>query len=84
MRQFEFTFWLAPEDRELLDWSNALYEAGADDCSPGEHCGKPYVTFHREAESFEDAVRSAHRDTQAAGCQVLRCEIAAEQMAAWG
>jgi hypothetical protein len=82
-RLFEFTFWLAPEGRELLDWANALYEAGADDSSPGTDCGAPYVTFHREADSFEAAVRSAHRDIQAAGCRVLRCEIAAEEMAIW-
>ncbi|MEK6257789.1 MAG: hypothetical protein AABP62_04135 [Planctomycetota bacterium] len=82
-RLFEFTFWVAPEPRELLDWSNALHEAGADDCSPGEHCGEPYVAFHREAESLEEAVRSAHRHVQAAGCRVLRCEITEEEMAGW-
>ena len=82
-RPFEFTFWLAPDARSLNDWSNALFGAGADDSSPGEHCGQPYVAFHREAESFELAVRSAHRDVQAAGCRVLRCEITVEEMAGW-
>ena len=82
-RPFEFTLWLAPETRTLSNWSNALVEAGADDCSPGEHCGQPYVAFHREAESLELAVRSAHRHVQAAGCRVLRCEITVEEMAGW-
>ena len=82
-RIFEFTLWLEPESRDLLEWSNALYEAGADDSSPGVQCGEPCVTFHREAESFEAAVRSAYHDVQKAGCRVARCEIAQEEMAAW-
>ena len=82
-RPFEFTFWLAPDVRSLSGWSNALVNAGADDCSPGEHCGQPYVSFHREAESLEEAVRSAHRHVQTAGCRVLRCEITEEEMAGW-
>ncbi len=82
-RLFEFTLWLAPESRDYEVWSEALYAAGADDCSPGVHCGKPYATFHREAASFEDAVRSAQRDVRAAGGSVIRCEIAAEEMSGW-
>ena len=82
-RVFEFTFWLMGEPRELLDWSNELYEAGADDSSPGISNGRPYVAFHREAASFEDAVRSARRDVQAAGCRVLRCEIEEQEFASW-
>jgi hypothetical protein len=82
-RTFDFTFWLAPESRELLDWSNALLDVGADDCSPGLHCGEAYVSFHRDAATFEDAVRSAQRDVTSAGCRVIRLEIAAEQLAAW-
>jgi hypothetical protein len=83
MRTFQFTFWLADEPRELLDWSNELYEAGADDSSPGISHGKPYVAFLREAVSFEEAIRSAHRDVQAAGCRVLRCEIEEQELASW-
>lgn len=82
-RVFEFTFWLADEPRELLDWSNQLYDAGADDSSPGICNGMPYEAFHREAASFEEAVRSAHRDVQAAGCRVLRCEIEEQELASW-
>ena len=74
-RLFEFTLWLTPESREFLDWANAIYESGGDDSSPGEHCGAPYVSFHREAETLDDAVRSAYDNVQAAGCQVVRCEI---------
>jgi hypothetical protein len=82
-KTFEFTLWLAPDSRDLLERSNALHAAGADDCSPGEHCGAPYAAFHREAESFEDAVRSAIRHVQAAGCHVIRCEIDERQLSAY-
>ncbi|MFM9024935.1 MAG: hypothetical protein ACKON7_06310 [Planctomycetaceae bacterium] len=80
---FEFTLWLAADGRDLLARTNALHDAGADDCSPGEHCGMPYAAFHREAASFEDAVRSAIRDAHEAGCHVVRCEIDERQLAAW-
>lgn len=33
-RLFEFEFLLADEERDLLEWSNALYDAGADDSHP--------------------------------------------------
>lgn len=82
-RTFSFTFWLDDDPRDLLDWSNALYEAGGDDSSPGERSGKPYVAFDREAESFEDAVRSARECVLAAGLRVLRCEIEEAEMHAW-
>lgn len=82
-RVFEFTLWLATDDHDLLSRTNALHDAGADDCSPGEHCGKPYAAFHREAASFEEAVRSAIRDAHAAGCRVERCEIDERQLAAY-
>ena len=80
-RVFEFTLWLAADDRDLLSRTNALHEAGADDCSPGEHCGKPYAAFHREAPSFEEAVRTAIRDVDAAGCHGVRCELDERQLA---
>lgn len=82
-RLFEFTFWIAPEPRELPEWSNALFEAGADDCSPGELCGQPYVTFHRQAAVLDEAIQSARQHLVAAGCRILRCEFTAEQMAGW-
>ena len=84
-RLFEFKLWLAPDrhKRKLLDWSNALFEVGADDCSPGVHSGKAYVSFHREAKSLEEAVRSAYLDVQSVGRRVLRCEIDQEEMQRW-
>jgi hypothetical protein len=82
-RLFEFTLWLAPAGHDLLTTTNALHAAGADDCSPGEHCGQPYAAFHREAATLEDAIRTAIRDVQAAGCRVVRCEIDERQLATY-
>lgn len=81
-RLFEFAFFLADEERELLEWSNALYDAGADDSHPGILNGAPRVAFSRQAETLEDAIRSAHRDVQAAGLQVVKCEMTVEQVVA--
>ncbi len=77
-----FTFTLADDPRDLLEWSNALYEAGGDDTSPGERDGKLHVSFHREADTLEDALRSARRTVQAAGLRVVSCEIPEAAMAA--
>jgi hypothetical protein len=82
-RLFEFTLWLAPAGQDLLTTTNALHAVGADDCSPGEHCGQPYAAFHREAGTLEDAIRTAIRDVQAAGCHAVRCEIDERQLAAY-
>ena len=41
---------------ELAD---QLFAAGCDDGTPVTFCGTPYVSFHREAESLESAIRSA-------------------------
>jgi hypothetical protein len=81
LRLFEFTLWLADDPRELDDWSHALYVAGADDCTPGLESGRLVVSFHRDAPSLEDAIRSAHQQLQTAGLRVLRCEMAEEDMA---
>ncbi len=84
-RLFEFKLWLAPDRRRrrLLEWSNALFAAGADDCSPGIRAGKAYVSFHREAKSLEAAVRSAYLDVRTTGRQVLCCEIDQEEIQRW-
>ena len=82
-RLFEFTLWMAPTAQDLLATTNALHAAGADDGSPGEHCGQRYAAFHREAGTLEDAIRTAIRDVQAAGCRVVRCEIDERQLSAY-
>lgn len=80
----EFTLWIDAGEQELLEWSNSVFEAGGDDMSPGVHCGEAYVSVHREAETLEEAIRSAHITLAKAGLRVIRCEIDATQSAAMG
>jgi len=57
---------------ELAD---SLFAAGCDDGTPGTFCGVPYISFHREGDRLESAIRSAVADVQKAGCVVERLQI---------
>ena len=52
-----------------------LFAAGCDDGSPWSSQGVAGVHFDREADSLEQAIRSAVADVQAAGYRVARVEI---------
>jgi hypothetical protein len=58
----------------LMDMSNALFEAGCDDCSPGVSCGIISVPFDREADSLREAIVSAIQQVHQAGYKVERVE----------
>jgi hypothetical protein len=81
MRVFTFTLWLADDERDIDDWSHAVFEAGGDDSSCGQQRGERFAVFHREAASLEEAIRSAHRTIQTAGMIVSRLEIEADELA---
>ncbi len=83
MKTYEFVLRLAEDPRDLLEWSNALYDAGGDDSSPGETDGQAFAKFHRDAETLEQAIRSARETVQAAGLRVVQCEIADETISVW-
>lgn len=51
-------------DEDLFDVSDALYDAGCDDSHPAAYSGTLYVSFTREAESYEQAVTSAIRQIE--------------------
>ena len=55
--------------------ADRLFDAGCDDATPGTFCGTPYISFHREADNLESAIRSAVSDVQKAGCVVERLQI---------
>lgn len=78
-REFSFTVWVKDDPRDLVEWSNALYEAGGSDSLAGVSNGRPYVAFDREADTLDAALRSALQTVQAAGLQVEHCEIPAEE-----
>lgn len=81
MHKYDFTLILA-ESLELTDdISDALFEAGCDDGTPGTCNGVFSIDFHREADSLERAICSAIRDVQTAGFKVERVEIEANAVA---
>lgn len=75
MTKFEFTLFLGGLSEITDDAANALYEAGCDDGSPASCDGAVWVTFHRQADSLDDAIRSAVADVQKTGLQIERLEI---------
>lgn len=80
MTKYEFTL-ILKEPLELTeDIADALFEAGCDDGTPGTCAGVFLIDFHREAESLEQAIRSAILNVKSAGYQVERVEIAAEAL----
>jgi hypothetical protein len=72
---YEFSLILKEGTEITEELADQLFEAGCDDSTPGTFCGTPYVSFHREAESLESAIRSAVADVQKAGCVVERVQI---------
>ena len=55
--------------------AHRLFYAGCDNGTPGVCCGVPVITFSREADGLESAIRSAVADVQKAGCVVERVQI---------
>ena len=72
---YEFSLVLKEGTEITEELADELFEAGCDDGTPGTFCGTPYISFHREAENLESAIRSAVADVQKAGCIVERLQI---------
>ena len=72
---YEFTVVLAGREVMTADMAEALHEAGCDDGNPWSSEGIAAVTFDREADCLESAIRSAVANIQKAGCTVQRVEI---------
>jgi hypothetical protein len=75
-RSYAFTVILAGVDELTPALTDALYEAGCDDCTP--HSVGPIVTlaFDREAGSLGEAIGSAVADVERAGYGVAKVEVA--------
>jgi hypothetical protein len=80
MATYRFTVVLAGLDEISDGLADALFEAGCDDGSPWSSQGVAALGFDREAESFEQAVRSAIADVQKAGCHVAWVKIEPEDL----
>lgn len=74
MDKYEFQLVLAGIEEITEDVANALYEAGCDDGTPFSREGEAAIGFTRQANSLEEAVRSAIADLQKAGYVVARVE----------
>jgi len=81
MHTYTFTVILGDQTEMTEELAEALAAAGCDDGLGGSSCGIAEVIFDREAESLEQAVRSAIADVQKAGCRVARVEIEPEDLA---
>ncbi len=75
MKTYEFKVVLTQGTDMSEELANRLFDAGCDDGTPGTFCGMPYISFHREADHLESAIRSAVADVQKAGCAVERVQI---------
>ncbi len=80
MHTYHFTLLLSTGPRDLVEWSNSLYEAGGDDSHPGIDQRGAYATFDRQAETLEEAIRSALATIQAAGLVAARLEIESDEL----
>ena len=78
MTKYEFTLILKGSLELTEDVADGLFEAGCDDGMPGTCEGVFSIDFHREADSLEDAIRSAIANVKVAGHAVERVEIEAD------
>ncbi len=72
---YQFTVVLAGQDVMTADTAEALCVAGCDDGHPWSSEGVAAITFDREADCLESAIRSAVADVQKAKFTVKRVEI---------
>lgn len=75
MQNYYFTAILRDSPELTEDLAERLFAAGCDDGTPGVCAGQTVVDFHRNAESLEEAIRSAVASVAAAGCTVERVQM---------
>ena len=69
-QEYEFTLTFSGVRELTRDVLDAFYEAGCDDALIGMRDGIAFADFCREADSRQEALRSAIRDVEAAGAKV--------------
>jgi len=78
MTKYEFTLILKGLLELTEEIADALFEAGCNDGTPVACNGVFSIAFHREANSLEEAIRSAIGNVKATGHEVERVEIEAQ------
>ena len=63
------------------DHADALFKAGCDDGTPACSNGAAWIHFDRDAQSLEEAIRSAVAQVRAAGFQVSKIELDVDSVA---
>ena len=74
MPTFEFQLILRDVQEISEELADSLFDAGCDDGTPFSSQGVAAIGFSREADSIEEAVRSAIADVNKAGLTVARVE----------
>ncbi len=77
MTKYEFTLILEGSLELTEPISDELFQAGCDDGTPDICNGVFSIDFNREANSLEEAIRSAIENVKSAGYEVRRVEIEA-------
>lgn len=73
--KYEFTL-ILQEPIELTEKvADVLYKAGCDDGTPGTCSGIFTIDFNREADTLEEAIRTAIANVRKAGYEVERVEL---------
>lgn len=80
MTKYSFTLILKGRLELTEEIADELFEAGCNDGTPGTCDGVFSIDFRREADSLEEAIRSAIANVKSAGYRVERVEIEAETM----
>jgi hypothetical protein len=80
MTTYDFSLILKGSLELTEEIADRLFDCGCDDGTPGTCENVFSIEFQREANSLEEAIRSAIGNVESAGYEVQRAEIAAEEM----
>ena len=75
MKTYEFDVLLKDVLEVTDDQADALFAAGCDDGTPTCCNGRAWIHFDRQAQSLEEAIRSAVAQVQSAGFTVSKIEL---------
>ena len=75
MKEFEFSLILSGISEFSEDLADRLFAAGCQDATPVSRDGVAILHFDREADSLQEAIRSAINNVQTVGCKVAKVEM---------
>jgi hypothetical protein len=84
MKTYEFDVVLKDVSEITDDQADILFAAGCDDATPVSRDGAAWLHFDREANTLEEAIRSAIAQVRAAGLGVAKVQFDAEAAVSLG